>query len=61
VATVVGSLAVISPWIHEGRGPTGRYYALVLFFIGGMVGLVLSGSLLLMFFFWKLRRCVPSR
>jgi len=55
VATLVGSLAVIfSVEYMKGEAQLGRYYALVLFFIGGMVGLVLSGSLLLMFFFWEI-------
>jgi NADH-quinone oxidoreductase subunit L len=31
-----------------------RYYALVLVFIGAMSGLVLSGSLLTMYFFWEI-------
>jgi NADH-quinone oxidoreductase subunit L len=32
----------------------GRYYALVLFFIGAMVGLVLTSNLLLVFVFWEI-------
>ncbi|HNE06150.1 MAG TPA: proton-conducting transporter membrane subunit, partial [Anaerolineales bacterium] len=32
----------------------GRYYFLVLFFIGAMAGLVLSGNLLFTFFFWEI-------
>jgi NADH-quinone oxidoreductase subunit L len=55
VATMVGSLAVIfSMEYMDGEAQLGRYYALVLFFVGGMVGLVLSSSLLLMFFFWEI-------
>ncbi|NLE49828.1 MAG: NADH-quinone oxidoreductase subunit L, partial [Chloroflexi bacterium] len=55
VATVVGSLAVIfSVDYMRGEQSLGRYYALVLFFIGAMVGLVLSGSLFLMFVFWEI-------
>src|SRR5512145_751138 len=47
VATVVGSLAVLfSVDYMRGADQLGRYYALVLFFIGGMVGLALTGSLL---------------
>src|SRR5690606_37485042 len=54
IATVIGSLAVIfSINYMEGEKQLGRYYALVLLFIGAMCGLVLSGSLLLMFFFWE--------
>jgi NADH-quinone oxidoreductase subunit L len=32
----------------------GRYYALILLFIGSMTGLVLTSSLLLLFFFWEM-------
>jgi NADH-quinone oxidoreductase subunit L len=55
VAAVVGSLAVIFSidYMH-GEAQLGRYYALVLIFIGAMAGLVLSGSLLFMFFFWEI-------
>lgn len=55
IATVVGSLAVIFSidYMHD-EAQIGRYYALVLFFIGAMVGLVLSGSILFMFFFWEI-------
>jgi NADH-quinone oxidoreductase subunit L len=55
VATVVGSLAVIfSVDYMKGEHQLGRYYAFVLFFIGAMVGLVLTSSLLLMFVFWEI-------
>ena len=55
VATVVGSLAVIfSVGYMRGEQQLGRYYALVLFFIGAMVGLVLTTNLLLIFFFWEI-------
>lgn len=55
VATVVGSLAVIfSVDYMRGAAQLGRYYALVLFFIGAMAGLVLAGSLLLLFIFWEI-------
>lgn len=55
VATVVGSLAVIfSVDYMHGEAQLGRYYALVLIFIGAMVGLVLTGSMLLMFIFWEI-------
>lgn len=55
IATIVGSLAVIFSidYMH-GEPQLGRYYALVLIFIGAMAGLVLSGSLLLMFIFWEI-------
>jgi len=55
VATVVGSLAVIfSVDYMRGEAQLGRYYMLVLLFIGAMVGLVLTGSLMLLFFFWEM-------
>ena len=55
VATVVGSLAVIfSVDYMQGDPQLGRYYALVLLFIGAMVGLVLTNSLLFLFFFWEI-------
>jgi NADH-quinone oxidoreductase subunit L len=55
VATVVGSLAVIfSVDYMRGEKQLGRYYANVLFFIGAMVGLVLSSNLLLVFVFWEI-------
>jgi NADH-quinone oxidoreductase subunit L len=55
VATVIGSLAVIfSVDYMKGEHQLGRYYAMVLFFIGAMVGLVLTSNLLLMFFFWEI-------
>jgi NADH-quinone oxidoreductase subunit L len=55
VATVVGSLAVIfSVDYMKGQDQLGRYYAMVLFFIGAMVGLVLTSNLLLMFIFWEI-------
>jgi NADH-quinone oxidoreductase subunit L len=55
VAAVVGSLAVLfsNDYMH-GEAQLGRYYALVLLFIGAMIGLSLSGSLLLMFIFWEI-------
>jgi NADH-quinone oxidoreductase subunit L len=55
VATVVGSLAVIfSIDYMKGEAQLGRYYALVLFFIGAMAGLVLTSNLLLVFVFWEI-------
>lgn len=55
IATVVGSLAVIfSVDYMHGEDQLARYYAFVLFFIGGMAGLVLTSNLLLMFFFWEI-------
>jgi NADH-quinone oxidoreductase subunit L len=55
VATVIGSLAVIFSidYMH-GEAQLGRYYAFILLFIGAMVGLALSNSLLFLFFFWEI-------
>jgi hypothetical protein len=55
IATVVGSLAVIFSinYMHDEE-QLGRYYSLILLFIGAMAGLGLSGSLLFMFFFWEI-------
>src|SRR5512138_2601169 len=50
VASVIGSLTVIfSIDYMRGEKQLGRYYSLVLLFIGAMSGLVLTGSLLLLF------------
>ena len=55
IATVVGSLAVIfSVDYMRGEAQLGRYYFLVLLFIGAMCGLALTGSLLLLFIFWEM-------
>ncbi|HSM57931.1 MAG TPA: NADH-quinone oxidoreductase subunit L [Candidatus Sulfomarinibacteraceae bacterium] len=55
IANGVGSLAVIfSVDYMAGDRQLGRYYLLVLIFIGAMSGLVLSGNLLFMFLFWEL-------
>jgi NADH-quinone oxidoreductase subunit L len=55
IATVVGSLAVIfSVNYMHGEKQLGRYYELVLLFIGTMAALALTGSLLFLFFFWEI-------
>ena len=55
IAAVIGSLAVIfSTEYMRGDEQLGRYYFLVLFFIGAMTGLVLSGNLLFTFFFLEI-------
>ncbi len=55
VAAVVGCLAVVfSVDYMRGEESLGRYYALVLFFIGSMVGLVLSSNLLMVVVFWEI-------
>ena len=55
IATVVGSLAVVfSVNYMEGDKQLGRYYELVLLFIGAMAGLALTGSLLFLFLFWEI-------
>ena len=38
----------------QGEAQLGRYYTLVLLFIGAMAGLVLTGSILLLFIFWEI-------
>jgi NADH-quinone oxidoreductase subunit L len=54
IATTIGSLAVLfSTGYMAGTPQLGRYYALVLLFIGSMCGLVLSGNLLFLFLFWE--------
>ncbi len=55
IAAVIGSLAVgFSVDYMRGEDQLGRYYFLVLFFIGAMIGLVLTGNLLFTFFFWEI-------
>ena len=55
IAIVIGSLAVLfSVDYMRGEAQLGRYYFMVLFFIGAMAGLVLSGNLLFTFFFWEI-------
>ena len=55
IAAGVGCLAVVfSVDYMHGERSLGRYYALVLAFIGAMSGLVLTDSLLLLFIFWEL-------
>jgi NADH-quinone oxidoreductase subunit L len=55
IAAGIGALAVIfSVDYMEGEAQLGRYYSLILLFIGAMIGLVLTGSLLLLFFFWEI-------
>jgi NADH-quinone oxidoreductase subunit L len=55
VAAGIGSLAVIfSVDYMRGEKQLGRYYALVLFFIGAMCGLVLTTNIFLIFVFWEI-------
>ncbi len=55
IAAVIGGLTVIySNEYMKGEAQLGRYYSLTLFFIGAMIALVLSGSLLFMFIFWEI-------
>ncbi len=55
IATVIGCLAVIfSIEYMKGEDQLARYYAFILFFIGGMVGLVLTGNMFCMFLFWEI-------
>jgi NADH-quinone oxidoreductase subunit L len=55
IACVIGSLAVVfSVDYMHGEEQLKRYYFFVLLFIGAMTGLLLSGNLLFMFFFWEI-------
>ncbi len=55
IACVIGALAaVFSVDYMRGEAQLSRYYAFILLFIGAMAGLVLSGNLLFMFFFWEI-------
>jgi len=56
IATVVGSLAVIFSinYMQHHEEQLARYYALILFFIGAMAGLGLSGNLVFTFIFWEI-------
>jgi NADH-quinone oxidoreductase subunit L len=55
IATIIGCLAVIfSVDYMHGDKSLARYYSMVLFFIGGMAGLVLTSNMMLMFFFWEI-------
>lgn len=55
IASVIGALAVIfSVDYMRGEEQLGRYYFMVLIFIGAMNALVLSGNLLFTFFFWEI-------
>ena len=55
IATTIGALAVIFSvdYMHN-EDQLGRYYSIVLFFIGAMVGLVLTSNLMFMFVFWEI-------
>jgi NADH-quinone oxidoreductase subunit L len=55
IATAIGCSAVVfSKDYMRGDPELGRYYSLVLLFIGAMAGLVLTGSLLALFLFWEI-------
>jgi NADH-quinone oxidoreductase subunit L len=55
IAAVIGGLAVVFSMDYmRGEQGQSRYYALVLFFIGAMVGLVLSANLLMLVIFWEI-------
>lgn len=55
IATVVGSAAVVFAIDYMKHSEQlARFYSLVLFFIGAMVGLAVSGSLLFTFLFWEI-------
>src|SRR4030042_853300 len=54
IAGVIGSLVLLYSvkYMHGQDGLT-RYYALVLLFIGSMIGLVFVDNLLVLYFFWE--------
>src|SRR5512140_1891939 len=56
IATVVGGVAVVFAidYMRHHSEQLARFYSLILFFIGAMVGLAVSGSLLFTFFFWEI-------
>jgi len=56
IAAAVGSLAVVfaTDYMRHHDEQLSRFYSLILFFIGAMAGLALSGSLLFTFFFWEI-------
>ncbi len=55
IAAAIGALVVIySIDYMKDEAQLGRYYSLILLFIGAMIGLVLTGSLLLLFLFWEI-------
>jgi len=55
IASTIGSLAVLfSTAYMKGEKQLSRYYSLMLFFIGSMVGLVLSSNLFYTFVFWEI-------
>jgi len=55
VAGCIGALVVLySTKYMEGSEGLSRYYALVLLFIGAMIGLVFTDNLLVLYFFWEI-------
>jgi NADH-quinone oxidoreductase subunit L len=55
VAGCIGALVVLySVKYMEGSPGLSRYYALVLLFIGSMVALVFTDSLIVLYFFWEI-------
>jgi NADH-quinone oxidoreductase subunit L len=55
IAGGIGSLVLLySVKYMEGSTGLSRYYALVLLFIGGMIGLVFVDNLIVLYFFWEI-------
>jgi multicomponent K+:H+ antiporter subunit A len=57
VLLVVGIGLLVILYAHyylSAKDPLGRFYAYLLWFMGSMLGVVLSENLLLLFFFWEL-------
>ncbi|WP_136688218.1 NADH-quinone oxidoreductase subunit 5 family protein [Halorhabdus amylolytica] len=54
IAGIVGALALVfSTRFMEREGGLTRYYALTLLFVGGMIGFVLTDSLVALYAFWE--------
>ena len=55
IAGGIGSLVLLySVKYMKGNSGLSRYYALVLLFIGGMIGLVFVDNLIVLYFFWEI-------
>ncbi len=55
IASGIGFLVVLySTKYMEGEKGLPRYYALIMLFVGAMIGLVVSDNLLVVYFFWEI-------
>ncbi len=55
IVSFIGFLVIVFSlgYMHGDEG-YGRYYAFILLFIGGMLGVVLAGNLVLLYLFWEI-------